>query len=131
SSARGSEADRKRWRDSASRSWGGFLAPARFYDPGNTPGFAQWLTGMTTRGFKTRTNPSGRRVPSGYPEPEEFNSGMDIPPIRYSIDVPSQEVADEKINAFYRSGTPEANAAVQWELVEPARNTLRWLRHTG
>ena len=56
---------------------------------------------------------------------------MDIPPVRYSIDVPSQEVADEKINAFYRSGTPEANAAVQQELVKPARDTLRWLRHTG
>ena len=131
SSARGSEADRKRWRDSAARSWGGFLAPARSYDPGNTPGFAQWLTGMTTRGFKIRTNPSGRRVPSGYPEPEESGRVGDIPPIRYSIDVPSQEVADERINAFYRSGTAEANAAVQLELVKPARDTLRWLRHTG
>ncbi len=131
SSARGSEADRKRWRDSAARSWGGFLAPARFYDPGNTPGFAQWLTGMTTRGFKTRTNPSGRRVPSGYPEPEESGRVGDIPPVRYSIDVPSQEVADEKINSFYRSGTPEAHAAVEKELVKPAKDTLHWLRHTG
>jgi len=131
SSARGSEADRKRWRDSAARSWGGFLAPARFFDPGNTPGFAQWLTGMTTRGFKTRINPSGRRVPSGYPEPKESGRVGDIPPVRYSIDVPSQEVADEKINAFYRSGTAAANAAVQIELVKPASDTLRWLRHNG
>ena len=52
--------------------WGGFLPPARFYDPGNDPGFAQWLAGMTTRGFKMRTNPSGRRVPAGYNEPEEI-----------------------------------------------------------
>jgi hypothetical protein len=70
--ARGTEADRKRWRDSAARSWGGFLPAARGYDPGNAPGFAQWAAGMTTRGFRMRTNPSGRRVAYGYNEPEEF-----------------------------------------------------------
>ena len=109
SSAKGTEADTKRWRDSAARSWGGFLGPARFFDPGSTPGFAQRISGMTTQGFKMRTNPSGRRVPSGYPEPEEFKwpGGSDeIPPIRYSIDAPSQEVPNEEINSFYRSGTP-------------------------
>jgi hypothetical protein len=130
---RESEADRRRWRDSAARSWGGFLPAARFYDPGNTPGFAQRITGMTTRGFKTRTNPSGRQVPYAYPEPEEFQwpDTEDIPSIKYSIDVPSQEVPDEEINAFYRSRTPEANAAVQQELVKPARDALGWLKHRG
>ena len=125
---KGSEADRKRWRDSAARSWGGFLPAARSYDPANTPGFAQWLTGMTTRGFKTRTNPSGRRVPSGYPEPEEFRSPEEIPAIRYSVDVPSQEMPDEETNAFYRSGSAEANAAVEKELVKPAHDVLNWLK---
>ena len=99
SSPRGSEADRKRWRDSAARSWGGFLPAARFYDPGNDPGFAQRLSGMTTRGFKMRTNPSGRRVPYGYNEPEEFQwpgDAEDMPGIKYSIDVPSQEMPDEE-----------------------------------
>ncbi len=131
SSARGTEADKKRWRDSAARSWGGFLAPARCYDPGNSPGFAQWLAGMTTKGFTMRTNPSGRRVPSGYPEPEEFGRSGDVPGIKYSIDVPSQEIADEAINAFYRSGTAEANAAVEKELVKPARDAVNWLRVKG
>ena len=59
-SARGSEADAKRWRDSSARSWGGFISAGRGYDPANAPGVAQWLTGMTTRGYKTRVNPSGR-----------------------------------------------------------------------
>jgi hypothetical protein len=130
---RGSEADRRRWRDAAARSWGGFLPAARFYDPGNTPGFAQRITGMTTRGFKTRTNPSGRQVPYAYPEPEEFQwpDMEDMPGIKYSIDVPSQEVPDEEINAFYRSGSQEANAAVEQELVKPARDALGWLKHRG
>ncbi|MGA2622051.1 MAG: hypothetical protein ABSF26_31045, partial [Thermoguttaceae bacterium] len=121
--ARGTEADRKRWRDSASRSWGGFLPAARFYDPGSAPGFAQRLSGMTTRGFKMRTNPSGRRVPYAYGAPEEFawpGGSEDMPGIKYSVDVLSQEVPDEKINTFYRSRTPEANAAVQRELVAPS-----------
>ena len=131
SSPRGSEADRKRWRDSAARSWGGYLPAARCYDPANTPGFAQWLTGMTTRGFKTRTNPSGRRVPYGYPEPEEIGRAGEMPGIKFSIDAPSQEIADEKINSSYRSGTPEANAAVQQELEKPARDMVGWLKRQG
>jgi len=134
SSAKGSEADTKRWRDSAARSWGGFLGPGRSFDPGNTPGFAQRISGMTTRGFKMRTNPSSRRVPSGYPEPEEFKwpgASDEVPPIRYSIDAPSQEVPSEEINAFYRSGTPEANAAVETELMKPARDAVNWLRQKG
>ena len=131
SSARGSEADRKRWRDSAARSWGGFLAPARCYDPANSPGFAQWLAGMTTRGFKMRTNPSGRRVPYAYPEPEEIGRLQDMPGIKYSIDVPSSEIADEEINAFYRSPTAEANAAIEKELVKPAKDAVNWLRVKG
>ena len=129
--ARGSETDRKRWRDSASRSWGGFIHPSSSYDPANSPGFAQWLTGMTTRGFKMRTNPSGRRVPYGYPEPEEVGRSDEMPKIKYSIDVPSSEIADEKINAFYRSGTPEANAAIEKEMVKPARDAVNWLNRNG
>jgi len=70
-------------------------------------------------------------VPYAYPEPEEFKADFDMPGIKYTIDVPSQEVPDERINAFYRSGTPEANAAVEEELVKPAKQTLNWLRHTG
>ena len=132
SSARGSEADAKRWRDSAARSWGGFLGPGRFFDPGNAPGFSQWLSGMTTKGFQMRTNASGRRVPSGYPEPEDFKrQSEEVPGIHYSIDAPSQEVADQKINSYYRSGTPEANAAVEQELLKPARNAVNWLRTKG
>jgi hypothetical protein len=130
---KGSEADRKRWRDAVARSWGGFLPAARFYDPATAPGVAQRLAGMTTRGFKTRTNPSGRQVPYAYPEPEEFQQPdtEDMPGIKYSIDVPSQELPDEEINAFYRSRTPEANAAVQQELVKPARDALGWLKRKG
>ncbi len=131
SSPRGSEADKKRWRDSAARSWGGFLPAARMFDPGNTPGFAQWLTGMTTRGFTTRINPSGRQVPFAYPEPEEFQPADDMPGIKYSIDVPSQEVPSEEVNSFYRSRTPEANAAVEKELMKPARDAVTWLRNKG
>ena len=130
SSPRGSETDRKRWRDSAARSWGGFLPPARFYDPGNDPGFAQWLTGMTTRGFKMRTNPSGRRVPAGYNEPEEIAVG-EMPRIKYSIDVASQEMPDEAINAFYSGRTPEATDAVEKELLKPARDAVTWLKQKG
>jgi hypothetical protein len=51
--------------------------------------------------------------------------------IHYSIDVPSQEIPDEQINSYYRSGTPEANAAVQQELLEPARDAVNWLRTKG
>ncbi len=132
SSARGSEADAKRWRDSAARSWGGFLGPGRFFDPHRTPGFTQWLTGMTTKGFKTRTTPSGRRIPSGYGEPEEFKrQSEEVPGIRYSIGVASQEIPDEQINSFYRSGAAQANAAVEQELVKPARDAVNWLRHRG
>jgi hypothetical protein len=131
SSVRGSEADRKRWRDSAARSWGGYLPAARCYDPGNDPGFAQWLTGMTTRGFKTRTNPSGRQVPYAYPDPEEISRSQDMPGIKFSIDVASQEVPDEEINAFYRSGTPEAVDAVRQELEKPARDAVNWLKRQG
>ncbi len=130
SSQRGSETDRKRWRDSASRSWGGFLPPARFYDPANDPGFAQWLAGMTTRGFKMRTNPSGRRVPAGYNEPEEVAVG-EMPGIKYSIDVASQEMPDEAINAFYSRRTSEAAQAVQIELIKPARDAVTWLKRKG
>jgi DNA-directed RNA polymerase specialized sigma24 family protein len=86
---------------------------------------------MTTRGFKTRSNPSGRRVPSGYPEPVEFQRQGDVPGIRYSIDTPSQEVPSQEINAFYRSGTPEANAAVERELMKPARDAVNWLKRKG
>ena len=131
SSARGSEADAKRWRDSAARSWGGFLPAARSYDPGNSPGFAQWVAGITTRGFRTRANPSGRRVPFAYNEPQEFERPSDVPGIKYVIDAPSHEVPNEKINALYRSGTPEGNAAVQRELVQPARDAVGWLRQKG
>ena len=127
---RNSETDRKRWRDSASRSWGGFLPPARFYDPGNDPGFAQWLARMTTRGFTMRTNPSGRRVPAGYNEPEEVAVG-EMPGIKYSIDVLSQEMPDEAINAFYSRRTPEATSAVETELVKPARDAMNWLKRKG
>jgi hypothetical protein len=130
SSARGSEADRKRWRDSASRSWGGFLPPARFYDPGNDPGFAQFLAGMSTRSFQMRRNPSGRRVPAGYNEPEEVARG-EMPTIKYSIDVASQEVPDEAINAFYGRRTPESTSAVETELVKPARDAVNWLKRKG
>ncbi|MGA2620870.1 MAG: hypothetical protein ABSF26_24880 [Thermoguttaceae bacterium] len=131
SSPRGSEADTKRWRDSAARSWGGFLPAARNYDPANAPGFAQWAAGMTTRGFKTRSNPSGRQVPYAFNEPEEFQRRGDVPGIKYVIDAPSQEIPNEEINAFYRSGTPEANAAVQRELVAPARDAVNWLKRNG
>jgi hypothetical protein len=133
-SQQGSDADKKRWRDSAARSWGGFLPAARSYDPSHAPGVAQRLAGMTTRGFKTRTNPSGRRVPYAYNEPEEFQwpgDSEEMPGIRYSIDTPSQEIPNEEINAFYRAGTPEANAAVQRELVAPARDAVNWLRRKG
>jgi hypothetical protein len=131
SSPQGSEADAKRWRDGVARSWGGFLGPGRFYDPRNAPGFAQWLTGMTTKGFQMRTNPSGRRVPTGYPEPEAFQRQGDVPGIRYSIDTPSQELPSVEINAFYRSGTVQANTAVQQELLKPARDAVNWLRTKG
>ena len=56
---------------------------------------------MTTRGHKIRTNPSGRRVPYAYNEPEEFERSGDVPGIKYVIDAPSSEVPDEDINAFY------------------------------
>jgi hypothetical protein len=134
SSAKGSEADRKRWRDSTSRSWGGFLPAARGYDPANAPGVAQRISGMTTRGFRTRPNPSGRRVPYAYGDPEEFEwpGGSDeMPGVKYVIDAPSQEVPNEEINAYYRSGTPEANAAVEQELMRPARDAVLWLRKQG
>jgi hypothetical protein len=133
SSPRGSETDKKRWRDSAARSWGGFLPAARMFDPGNTPGFVQFLSGMTTRGFKTRINPSGRQVPFAYPEPEEFQwpDADDMPGIEYSIDVPSQEMPSEEVNSFYRSKTAEANAAVEKELVKPARDAVNWLKSKG
>lgn len=131
SSVKGSEADRKRWRDSAARSHGGFLPAARMFDPSHTPGVAQFLAGMTTRGFKTRTNPSGRQVPYAYAEPEEFQPSDDMPGVRYSIDVPSKEIADEEINSFYRRGTSEAQAAVENELLKPARVAVTWLRNKG
>ena len=134
SSAQGSEADRKRWKDSASRSWGGFLPPARSYDPSNAPGVAQRLAGMTTRGFRTRTNPSGRQVPYKYGEPQEFQwpaSADDMPGLKYSIDVPSQEIPNENINAFYKSKTPEAAEAVRQELEKPARDAVTWLQRKG
>ena len=86
---------------------------------------------MTTRGFRTRTNPSGRQVPFAYPEPEEFERSGDVPGIKYVIDAPSSEIADEDINAYYRSGTPEANAAVEKELLKPAKDAVNWLRQKG
>lgn len=134
SSARGSDADGKRWRDSAARSWGGFISAGRGYDPANAPGVAQWITGMTTRGHKTRVNPSGRRVPYAYNEPEEFKWPGDagkVPPIKYVIDVPSKEIPNEDINAFYRAHTPESEMAVQQELVKPARDAVMWLKNKG
>ena len=133
SSVQGSEADRKRWRDSAARSWGGFLGPGRSFDPSTSPGVAQRIAGMTTRGFKMRTNPSGRRVPHSYPEPEEFNwpSDADEPGIKYTIDAPSAEVPNEDINAFYRSGGPEAAEAVRLELEKPAKDAVGWLQKQG
>ncbi len=54
-----------------------------------------------------------------------------MPGIKFSIDVPSQEVQDEKINAFYRSGTPGAVEAVRQELEKPARDAVGWLRKRG
>jgi hypothetical protein len=131
SSQRGSDADRKRWRDSAARSWGGFLPAARSFDPSNAPGFAQWAAGMSIKGFKTRANPSGRRVAFAYTEPEEIQRQGDVPGIKYVIDVPSQEVPNEKVNAFYRSRTPEANTAVERELMKPARDAVVWLKKQG
>ena len=128
---RGSEADRKKWRDAAGRSWGGFIAAEKGYDPSNAPGFSQWATGMTTRGSMKRTNPSGRQVAYAYPEPEEFQRRGDVPGIRHSIDVPSQQIPDETINAFYRSRSTEANAAVQKELVKPAKDAVGWLQRQG
>jgi hypothetical protein len=101
------------------------------FDPGSAPGFSQWLTALTSRGFKTRTNPSGRQVPYAYAEPEEYQPADDMPDIKYSIDVPSQEIPDEEINSFYRSRTPEANSAVGKELVQPARDAVTWLRNKG
>jgi hypothetical protein len=89
---------------------------------------------MTTRGHKTRTNPSGRQVPYAYNEPEEFEwrgKADEMPPIKYVIDAPSSEIADERINDFYRSGTPEANAAVEKELLKPARDAVNWLAQKG
>jgi hypothetical protein len=130
----GGEADAKRWRDSAARSWGGFLPAARGYDPANAPGVAQRLSGMTTRGHRTRMNPSGRRVPYAYNEPEEFqwpDKADEIPPIKYVIGAPSSEITDEKINAFYRSGSAEANAAVEKELLKPAKDAVNWLKQKG
>ena len=134
STARGGEADAKRWRDSAARSWGGFLPAARSYDPSNAPGVAQRIGGMTTRGFRTRANPSGRRVPYGYPEPEELHwpeKSDEMPGVKYVIDAPSSEIANEEVNAYYRSGTPEANAAVEKELLKPAKDAVNWLRQKG
>lgn len=54
-----------------------------------------------------------------------------MPGIKYSIDVPSQEIPDEEVNSFYRSGTPEANAAVEKELMKPARDAVMWLNEKG
>ena len=54
-----------------------------------------------------------------------------MPGIKYSIDVASQEMPDEAINAFYSSRTPEANAAVERELVKPARDAVNWLKRKG
>ncbi len=134
SSAQGSEPDRKRWRDSAARSWGGYLPASRFYDPSHEPGAAQRIAGMTTRGHKTRLNPSGRRVPYDYNEPEEFqwpDDAEDMPGIKYTIDAPSSEVRDEQINAFYRSRSPESAEVVRLELEKPARDAVGWLRKQG
>ena len=77
-----------------------------------------------------RTNPSGRRVPAGYNEPEEIARG-EMPGIKYSIDVASQEIPDEAINAFYSSRTPVAADAVQTELIKPARDAVNWLKQKG
>ncbi len=134
STPQGGEADAKRWRDSAARSWGGFLPAARSYDPANAPGAAQRISGMTTTGFKTRPNPSGRRVPYAYNEPEEFQwpgNSDEMPGIKYVIDAPSSEVPDEDVNAFYRARTPEANSAVENELMKPARDAVNWLKSKG
>ncbi len=54
-----------------------------------------------------------------------------MPGIRYSIDVPSQQIPDEEINSYYRSGTPEANAAVEQEVMKPARDAVNWLKRKG
>jgi hypothetical protein len=89
---------------------------------------------MTTRGHKTRLNPSGRRVPYDYNEPEEFHwpdDAEDMPGIKYTIDAPSAEVPDENINAFYQSQSPEAAEAVERELMKPARDAVGWLRNQG
>ena len=129
SSEQGGEADAKRWRDSAARSWGGFLSASRGYDPANAPGVAQWATGMTTRGHKTRANPSGRRVPYAYNEPEEFERSGDMPGVKYVIDSPSREVPDEDINAFYR--TTQAKDAFEREMLKPARDAVNWLKKQG
>ena len=134
SSAQGSEADIKRWHDSSARSWGGFLPASRFFDPSHAPGVAQRISGMTTRGHKTRLNPSGRRVPYAYGEPQEFqwpDKSDDMPGVKYAIDAPSQEVPDEETNAYYKSRTPEAATAVQQELEKPARDAVTWLQKKG
>jgi hypothetical protein len=76
-------------------------------------------------------NRSGRQVPYAFNEPEEFQRRGDVPGLHYSIDAPSQEKPDENINGFYRSGSVEANAAVQQELVKPAKDAVGWLKRKG
>ena len=74
------------------------------------------------------------RVPDTFNEPEEFKWPGDpneMPGIKFVIDSPSQEVPDEKTNAFYRSRTPEGNAAVERELLKPARDAVMWLKNKG
>ena len=41
------------------------------------------------------------------------------------------EVPDEDVNAFYRARTPEANSAVENELMKPARDAVNWLKSKG
>ena len=66
-----------------------------------------------------------------YPEPEDVGRSDEMPGIKYSIDVPSQEVPDKEINVFYRSRKPEAVEAVRQELEKPARDAVSWLRKKG
>ena len=71
SSPRGQRGGQKTMAGLSCTELGWLSSSGQILRPGNDPGFAQWLAGMTTRGFKMRTNPSGRRVPAGYNEPEE------------------------------------------------------------
>ena len=57
------------------------------------------------QGFQDEDEPQWPKSSLRLPEPEEVGRSDEMPGIKYSIDVPSQEIPDEEINAFYRSRT--------------------------